>query len=61
MLDDIESQWSRELRADVVIQSKGGQYVVYIDGDYFSDGTLQEIDHAMSTLILLTEPERDGF
>jgi hypothetical protein len=61
MLDDMESQWSRELRADVEIRSLGRDYEVRIDGDQFATGSLEDLDKKLFLLTLFTEVERDGF
>lgn len=61
MLDDIERQWSRELRAEVEIRPLGGKYEVRIDGDQFHTGTLQEIETSLNALAMFAEVERDGF
>lgn len=61
MIEDLETQWSRELHADVEIRPLGGKYEARIDGEQFATGTLEEIDRTVSLLLMFSEVERDGF
>lgn len=62
MIDDVETRWSRELRADVnIIPASNGEHTLYVDHHYELTATMPSIEDFLHRLALFTDTDmRDG-